>query len=141
MTRPPIFLTVDHIVAIHRRVVEEFGGDAGVRDHRLLESTVAMPAARKDGQYVHPGLAAKAAAYLFHLCRNHPFADGNKRTALAAAETFLAVNGAVLAATDNVVESLTAAVADNRLTKPETITCFRRHARRRRPKPGEAPKA
>jgi death-on-curing protein len=130
MTRPPLFLTVDHIIAIHRRVTDKFGGAGGLRDLALLESAAAMPAAQFGGRYLHPGIATKAAAYLFHLCRNHAFVDGNKRTALVAAEMFIILNGRSLSATDDELERLTVGVADGTVSKREAAAFFRRHVSR-----------
>jgi len=128
MTRAPVFLSVNQVLAIHRRMIEEFGGDPTVRDRGLLESAVAMPAAGMGGRFLHKGVAAMAAAYLFHLCCNHPFVDGNKRTALVAAEIFLIANGCRLAATNTELERLTLGVAACELSKAETVAFFRRHA-------------
>ena len=86
MTDAPTFLTTDNVMAIHRRMIREFGGDPKVRDYGLLESAAMMPAAQFRGRFLHGGIPAMAAAYLFHLCTNHPFVDGNKRTVLASAE-------------------------------------------------------
>lgn len=69
------------------------GGLPGVRDARLLESAVAAPQASYGGEALISDAIETGAAYLFYLCRNHPFADGNKRTALAACLVFLEVNG------------------------------------------------
>ena len=65
----------------------------GVRDHALLESALAQPGAAFGGEFLHVDLFAMAAAYLFHIVKNHPFLDGNKRTGLIVAITFLAING------------------------------------------------
>jgi death-on-curing protein len=128
MIRDPAFLSTDQVLAIHRRMIAEFGGEPTVRDLGLLESAVAMPAAQVGGQYLHKGAATMAAAYLFHLCRNHPFVDGNKRTALVAAEVFLLANGYRLAATNAELEQLTLGVAACEISKAETVAFFRRHA-------------
>ena len=127
MTDWPHFLTVDHILAIHLRMIAAFGGDATVRDHGLLDSAVMMPAARFRGRFLHQDVPAMAAAYLFHLRKNHPFLDGNKRTALASAEVFVLLNDRRLTATDEQLEELTRAVAAGRVSKKELIASFRRH--------------
>ncbi|HPF70320.1 MAG TPA: Fic family protein [Candidatus Krumholzibacteria bacterium] len=123
MTAAPRYLSVDAVLAIHRRVIAEFGGDPSLRDRGLLESAVAMPHAAFAGVDLHRGLAAKAAAYHFHLCANHPFVDGNKRVAVAAAEVFLVLNGARLAAGDDDLEALTMDVAAGRAGK-DAVTAF-----------------
>ena len=127
MKAPPAFLTVDQVIAVHRRMIEEFGGDPSVRDRGLLESAVMMPAARFGGKFLHDGIPAMAAAYLFHICRNHPFTDGNKRTGLASAEMFVLLNEMRLDATNAELEALTIGVAASRISKDETVDFFRKH--------------
>ncbi len=126
MSDIPIFLTVDHVLAIHRRMIDEFGGVPEVRDYGLLESAVAMPAARFVGEFLHHGVPAMAASYLFHICKNHPFFDGNKRTAVAAAEIFVLINGMRLVATNKEIEHLTLGVVEGTISKDETIAFFRK---------------
>jgi len=122
------FLPVGVVLQIHRRVVEEFGGDPGLRDRGLLESAVAMPQAKFAGEYLHSGLAEKAAAYHYHLCANHPFVDGNKRVAVAAAEVFLLSNGFELVAGDRDLEEVTLGVAGDQLSKQAVVEFFRLHS-------------
>lgn len=124
MKQPVVFLSVDNVLKIHRRVIEEFGGDPGLRDRGLLESAVTMPQSTFGGVDLHLRLPEKAAAYHFHLCANHPFIDGNKRVAVAAAEVFLLINGHELSAGDNAVEELTLGVATGRLSKVHVIEFF-----------------
>lgn len=124
----PRFLTVEEVIYIHRRSIEEHGGSAEMGDRRLLESAVGMAAAQFGGMYLHTGLPAMAAAYHFHLCKNHPFADGNKRIALAAAETFLELNDHCLIADDLELEHLTLGVADSSITKEQATAFFQSHA-------------
>ena len=85
-------LDVDAVLTIHAEVLAAHGGAPGLRDRGLLESAVAAPQASFAGRPLIRGRIAIAAAYLFYLCRNHPFVDGNKRTALAAALVVLAEN-------------------------------------------------
>jgi death-on-curing protein len=86
-------LDVESVLAIHERVLAAHGGLSGLRDRALLESAVAAPQASFGGKPLLQDPIEMASAYLFHLCRNRPFADGNKRTALAAALVFLDANG------------------------------------------------
>ncbi|MGH8502949.1 MAG: type II toxin-antitoxin system death-on-curing family toxin [Gammaproteobacteria bacterium] len=86
-------LTVDAVLAIHEEVLAAHGGLTGLRDRALLESAIAAPQASYGGEPLLEDAIEVAAAYLFYLCRNHPFADGNKRTALAACLVFLEANG------------------------------------------------
>ncbi len=83
-----------------------------------------MPQSTFGGVDLHVGLSEKAAAYHFHLCANHPFIDGNKRVAVAAAEVFLLINGQELSASDNEVGELTLGVATGRLSKDQVIEFF-----------------
>ena len=85
-------LTVEAVKAIHREVLAAHGGAAGIRDETLLESAVAAPQATMMGQPLFSDPVEIAAAYLFYICRNHPFLDGNKRTSLAACLAFLETN-------------------------------------------------
>jgi death-on-curing protein len=85
--------TVEAVKAIHREVLQAHGGSAGIRDEGLLDSAVAAPQATMMGKPMFSEPVEVAAAYLFYLCRNHPFIDGNKRTALANCLVFLYENG------------------------------------------------
>lgn len=93
MSTAIIHLTVAAVKAIHAEVLAAHGGGRGLRDETLLESAVAAPQATMMGQPLISDSIEIAAAYLFYLCRNHPFVDGNKRTALAACLVFLESNG------------------------------------------------
>lgn len=86
-------LTVEIVRAIHAEAIARFGGSDGVRDSALLESAVAAPQASFGGNSPYRDLAEVAAAYLYYLCRNHPFIDGNKRAALGSCIVFLRLNG------------------------------------------------
>ena len=85
--------TVEAVKAIHREVLQAHGGSTGIRDEGLLDSAVAAPQATMMGKPMFREPVEVAAAYLFYLCRNHPFIDGNKRTALATCLVFLSENG------------------------------------------------
>ena len=87
------FLTLVEVVEIHSDQIQHYGGSEGIRDMNLLSSAVAMPYASFSGMFLHSDLHEMAAAYAFHICQNHPFVDGNKRTALASALIFLELNG------------------------------------------------
>jgi death-on-curing protein len=94
----PAWLSQAVVLAIHEEQLAEHGGGEGVRDLGLLEGALARPLNR--AAYGMPDLPALAAALGFGLARNHPFVDGNKRTAYVAVETFLALNGLDLTAGD-----------------------------------------
>ena len=111
MAQQPRFLNVDDVLAIHQDTIKHEGGRAGLRDPGLLESAVTMPQQQFEGIYLHPSLAAMAAAYLFHIAANHPFVDGNKRTAVLAALVFLDVNGVKRLPPPKPLEKVTLAAA------------------------------
>jgi death-on-curing protein len=97
----PEFLQVLEVLEIHRNQIELYGGADGLRDVGLLLSAVEMPRSGVGGQYFHNDLFEMAAAYLFHIVRNHPFVDGNKRTGLVAAIVFLELNDITIEADDD----------------------------------------
>lgn len=88
-----LFLTLAEAIEIHRDQIQRYGGRAGLRDLALLESALAQPEGSFAGEWLHEDHYEMAAAYAYYLCQNHPFIDGNKRTALAAALVFLELNG------------------------------------------------
>ncbi len=126
----PEFLTVRDIVEIHALQLDRFGGSAGVRDQGLLESAVAQPQMTVGGEFVHVDLFAMAAAYLFHLVRNHAFVDGNKRVGLLAALVFLDINGISIERDSETLYELTLAVAAGNADKEEVAGVLRRVAER-----------
>ena len=91
----PVHLDTEAVLAIHAEVLAAHGGGAGIRDKALLESAVAAPRASYAGEPLITNVIELGAAYLFYLCRNHPFVDGNKRTALAACLVCLQINDAL----------------------------------------------
>jgi len=122
------FLTLDEVLSLHADQIAHYGGSVVVRDVGLLESALAMPAATFGGELVHTSLDEQAAAYLFHLVKNHPFVDGNKRTGLVAMLVFLGLNGRRLEAPADELTNLVLGVAEGRVTKAEVAVFVRRHA-------------
>ena len=122
MTRPLIHPTVEAVEAIHAEVLAAHGGSAGVRERALLESAVAAPQATMMGQAIFTDPIQIAAAYLFYLCQNHPFVDGNKRTALATCLVFLSENELLHEESldADAWEKLTLSVASGELTREQT---------------------
>ena len=118
-------------MAIHAEVLAAHGGRPGIRDRALLESAVAAPQASFEGAALLNDPVEIAAAYLFYLCRNHPFVDGNKRTGLAAALVFLDLNGrlgdpAAPARAADAWESLVIDVASSRIDRDQTTRRLRK---------------
>jgi len=96
-----VWLLKETVIAIHHRQISEHGGSEGLRDEGLLASALARPQNFLAYAKPPPDLAALAAAYAFGIARDHPFIDGNKRTALVAARTFLLLNGVNLQASQD----------------------------------------
>ena len=90
--KEPFFLALTDVISIHKDQIERYGGQSGIREMGLLQSALAMPQASFGGERLHRDLYEMGAAYVFHLSQNHPFVDGNKRTALACALVFLELN-------------------------------------------------
>ena len=122
---PIRFLTNDEVMRIHRDQIERYGGSLGLRDGGLLDAAITMPQQQFAGQYLHADLPSMAAAYLYHLAKNHPFIDGNKRVGAAAANVFLRMNGSYLSCTNDVLAELVLRVADGSTSKDEVIEFFR----------------
>ena len=125
-----IHLSVEIVREIHGEVLRAFGGAAGVRDAALLQAAVAAPRASFGGESVFTDLIEVAAAYLFYLCRNHPFVDGNKRTAMTAAIVFLRLNGIEPAKDGKAWEALMLDVASSKLDREGTTRQLRALLRR-----------
>jgi len=121
----PAFLTIDEVLAIHRDQIARYGGSEGVRDWGLLQSAIAMPAATFGGQFLHCDLCEMAAAYLFHIVKNHPFIDGNKRVGAVAAYVFLALNDVRLTADNDTYADLVLTVARGETPKSAVAEFFR----------------
>ena len=119
-------LTVEIVREIHAEAVGRFGGSDGVRDLALLESAVAAPQASLGGRSPYEDIAEIAAAYLFYLCKNHAFIDGNKRTALGACIVFLRLNGIEPQSDGPEWEELTLAVAASEIDRVEATRRLRK---------------
>lgn len=120
----PVFLERDDVEAMHYQLVETFGGSHGTRDDGLLDSALEMPQAGFGGEYFHKTIFEMAAAYLYHIVKNHPFIDGNKRIGLACAHTFLQINGHILTAPGEKVYELVLQVAAGESITKQEIAAF-----------------
>ena len=123
MTENWVWVTVEVAVVAHSEQLAEHGGSDGLRDAGALESAMARP--RNLAAYKDPDAAQLAAAYAFGIARNHPFTDGNKRTAAVVSETFLGLNGHSLLASDAEVVVAFLALAAGELTEDEMADWFR----------------
>ncbi len=113
----PAFLSLAEVIDIHTDQLRRYGGQDGVRDFGLLESALAQPEASFAGEWLHQGWYDMAAAYAYHLCQNHPFIDGNKRTALACALVFLELNGLTVRDPDGRLKEAMVKIASGALSK------------------------
>ncbi len=119
------WVTIEVALAAHAEQIAEHGGGVGVRDANLLDSAMARP--RNLAAYGDPDAAALAAAYAYGIARNHPFVDGNKRTAAVVSETFLLLNGLTLMASDAELVVTFLALAAGELSEEELADWFRAH--------------
>ncbi len=125
----PVFLGLDEVIEIHHDQIKRYGGHPGILDIGILKSTVAMPSATFDGKYLHAGIFEMAAAYLFHIARNHPFIDGNKRTGAVASIVFLMLNGIDFHADENDFERIVLLTAEGKTDKATIARFFKDNAR------------
>ena len=114
-----LFLTLAEVIEIHADQIRRYGGQAGLRDLALLESALAQPEASFAGEWLHGDHYAMAAAYAYHLCQNHPFIDGNKRTGLAAALVFLELNGITVLDPRGRLKNAMIRIASDRMSKDD----------------------
>ncbi len=125
MTRKWVWIATEVALAAHAEQLAEHGGGDGIRDAGMLDSAMARP--QNLAQYGDPDAAALAAAYAYGIARNHPFTDGNKRTAAVVSETFLMLNGYALGATDAELVVAFVALAARELGEDELADWFRQH--------------
>jgi len=125
MAQDWIWVLPEVAAAAHVEQLAEHGGGEGVRDAGLLASALARP--QNLAAYGAPDAAALAAAYAYGIARNHPFVDGNKRTAAVVSETFLALNGHGLTASDAELVVAFVSLAAGDLSEDELADWFRQH--------------
>jgi death-on-curing protein len=124
--KAPKWLRTDVVLAMHDRLLAEYGGSAGIRDEALLESALARP--KNLLAYGKPSLFDLAAAYGCGIIKNHPFVDGNKRAGFMAAFVFLGVNGIDVTAPESDVVLKTLAVAANEMDEQSYAACLKENA-------------
>lgn len=121
------FLTLNEVLELHRRLLEQAGGLLGIRDLGGLESALAQPRMTFASRDLYPTLVEKASALGFSMIQNHPFVDGNKRTAHAAMETFLILNGSEISAEVGEQEATILRVASGAMSREEFTQWLRSH--------------
>ena len=119
------YLTANQVIAFHDMLLKQFGGLAGIRDLNLLHSALEVPKTSFGGKEMYPSIHEKAAAYLYHLAKNHPFNDGNKRTAYVTALSFLEANKAQIKFKIADLELVVVSVANGSLEKDKLIKFFK----------------
>jgi death-on-curing protein len=124
------YLTLNEVLQLHRHVIDQSGGAAGVRELGGVESAVAQPQMSFGGEELYPTIESKATALCFSLVMNHPFVDGNKRIGHAAMETFLVMNGFEIAATIDDAEKTILTLAAGGLTREELLEWVTSNLRR-----------
>lgn len=123
--KDPAFLTLAEVLKIHANQIEHYGGTDGVRDMALLHSALAQPEASFGGHWLHEDIFEMAAAYAFHICKNHPFLDGNKRTAFVSAMVFLKTNRIDFYNPKEIFIKIMLSVAEGKMGKKELAQVFR----------------
>lgn len=120
------FLSLSEVLEIHRDQIDRYGGEGGTRDIGLLKSALGMPSATYGGEFLHTDIFEMAAAYLFHLSKNHPFIDGNKRVGGVAALVFLALNGYDFNAPEDDFAEMVLSTARGELDKADVALFLRK---------------
>jgi len=121
-----VHLGLDIVREIHAEVIKQFGGANGIRDENLLASAVLTPQSSFGGKSPYADIVEIAAAYLFYICRNHPFVDGNKRTAMMTAIVFLRLNGIEPVSDSTEWEKFMLDVAASKIDRDETTRRLRK---------------
>ena len=121
------YLTEEQVLFIHSRLIDETGGVHGVRDLGLLQSAVSRPKATFGSEDLYPDIFHKAAALMESLIKNHPFIDGNKRTAITSAGIFLQRNGYILETAQRELEQFTLSVVTGKASFEDAVKWFRKY--------------
>lgn len=129
--RKPLFLTLTEVIKVHTDQIRRYGGGQGIRNIGLLESALAQPEASFAGEWLHKGLHEMASAYAYHLCQNHPFIDGNKRTALTCTLVFLELNGVIISDPKGLLKTEMLQIASGKREKVKLAELLRRLPQRK----------
>lgn len=125
----PNFLTLPEVLEIHQNQTNLYGGDPGIRDMGLLQSAIGMPSATYGGEFLHTDIFEMAAAYLFHLVKNHPFVDGNKRVGAVSALVFLVLNGFELDVPEDEFADIVLDVAQGKIDKAQVTVFLKQYSK------------
>ena len=124
------FIPKEVVFTIHADLLQRYGGEPGLRDVGLLDSALAQPKMTFDGNYVHKTLFDKASAYGFHVCKNHPFVDGNKRVAFVLMDIFLQKTGWEIVSPEEEAYRMMMNLASGKMTKAQLSTWLKEHSSR-----------
>lgn len=125
------YLKTEEVMFAHDTAIDSYGGSYGLRDLGLLLSALEMPKSEMFGHCLHPSVFDKASAYLFHIISNHPFIDGNKRTATACCMLFLFLNGEKLNIDKEILADFVVDIANGKFTKKEISEFLEKHSTRK----------
>ncbi len=120
-------LTLEQVLTLQQRIIEQSGGATGIRDRGILESALAQPFMSYDGQELYPTLIEKVAALGFSLINSHPFVDGNKRIGHAAIEVTLLMNGYEIQADVDTQETVILSMAASEMSRESFLEWLQRH--------------
>ena len=126
------FLSMAEVLIIYEDQIRRYRGKYGIRDISLLSSAIALPEATFSGKYLHKSIPEMAGAYAFHICQNHPFIDGNKRTALAASLVFLDINEYEFTCEEDTLCETIMSVAKGDMKKTDLVIFYKTYSKRRR---------
>ena len=124
------YLTAEQVLFIHSRLIDETGGSHGIRDLGLLQSAVSRPMATFGGEDLYPDIFQKAAALMESLIKNHPFIDGNKRTAISSTGLFLRINGYNLETSQKELEDFTLDMATGKVSLNDAAKWFKQYSQK-----------
>lgn len=119
-----LYISLDAVLEIHKRQLIEFGGSDGIRNQSGLEAAVEAPKASFGGEDLYPDVFMKAAVYAYHIAESQAFVDGNKRTALDVALTFLAINGYEIQSEAMELIDAMIAIAEKKMSKEDLAKLF-----------------
>lgn len=126
------YLTAEQVLFIHSRLIDETGGSHEIEDVGPLRSAVARPRATFERKALYPDIFHKTAALMESLIKNHPFVDGNKRTAITSSALFLNLNGYILETDQKELERFTVQTAEEKISLDASAKWFTRVARKRK---------
>ena len=122
------YLSAEQVLFIHSRLIDETGGSHGIRDVGLLQSSVGRSKATYDGKDLYPDIFHKVAALMESLIKNHPFVDGNKRTAITSAGVLLQMNGFIIETSQKDIERFTLGMAHGKIPVKDAAEWFKHNS-------------